>query len=206
MQSARSFSNWPGCVPVALLILVAAAGCQKTRTAGDAERRIDVCALISREDVQSIQGSTIKEIKSSENTNGGFHTTDCSYIGESADQSVTLSLVQKNSGSPNAIDPKQYWKTSFSRYSDESKQLETETDKDKSEGEHEIEVHPVNVRPPKRIEGLGDAAFWMTDFNGGALYVLKGDVFIHIRISGPESEESRIDKSKALAGKAVSQL
>ncbi len=156
--------------------------------------------------MQSIQGWPVKEAKSTENTNGGFHTTDCSYTGDSADQSVTLSLVQKNSSSPKATDPKQYWKTSFSRYSDESKQAETETDKEKSKDEQEIEVHPANVRPPKRIEGLGDAAFWMTDFSGGALYVLKGDVFIHIRIGGPESEESRIDKSKALAGKALAGL
>lgn len=202
----RKFSNWPGCVPFALLVFVAFTSCQKTKTTSDVERRIDVCALISREDVQSIQGATIKEVKSSENTNGGFHTSDCSYTGDSNDQSVTLSLVQKNAGSPKAVEPKEYWKTSFSRYSDETKQIDEQAEKEKSEDEHEIEVHPANVRPPKRIEGLGDAAFWMTNFTGGGLYVLKGNIFIRITINGPESEESRIEKSKALAAKALSKL
>lgn len=184
------------------LVCLAATSCQKTKTAG-ADRQIDVCALISREDAQSIQGSPVKDVKSSVNTNGGFRTSDCVYTGETNDQSVTLSLVQKNVSSPNAVDPKQYWKTSFSRYSEEAKEPDAEAESEKSEGEHDIEVHPANVRPPKKIDGIGDAAFWMTDFNGGALYVLKGDLFLRIRVNGPESEESRIDKSRQLAAKAL---
>ena len=78
-----------------------------------------------------------------------------------------------------------------------------EAETGKQEGEHEIEVHPANVRPPKKIDGIGDASFWMTDFNGGALYVLKGNLFLRIRVNGPESEESRIDKSRQLAAKAL---
>ena len=185
------------------LVCLAATSCQKTKTIAGVDRQIDVCALISREDARSIQGSPVKDVKSSVNTNGGFRTSDCVYTGETNDQSITLSLVQKNVSSPNAVDPKQYWKTSFSRYSEEAKEQGAEAESEKPENEHEIEVHPANVRPPKKIDGIGDAAFWMTDFNGGALYVLKGDLFLRIRVNGPESEESRIDKSRQLAAKAL---
>jgi hypothetical protein len=195
---------WPWTAPLAIVALVAASSCHKSNII--AQRKIDVCGLVSREDVQSIQGSSVKEIKGGENTNGGFRTTDCSYIGETADQSVTVSVVQKNATSEKAIDPREYWKTSFSRYSDEAKEQQAEAEKEKSEGEHEIEVHPANVKPPKKIDNLGEAAFWTTDFTGGALYVLKGDIFIRIRVNGPESEESRMDKSKALAVKALPKL
>jgi hypothetical protein len=41
---------------------------------------------------------------------------------------------------------------------------------------------------------------------GGAIYVLKDNVFIRISVGGPESEESKIEKSKALAAKALSRL
>lgn len=193
---------------MALFIVIAGTSCQKRSKTADAEQRIDVCALLSREDVQSIQGSAIKETKSNANTNGGFHTSDCLYEGESDGRSVTLSVVQKNANAPKAIDPREYWNTSFRRYSDpeKEKEKETEAEREKSKDEQEIEVHPANVKPPQRIEGLGEAAFWATDFNGGALYVLKGDVFIRVRVSGPESEDSRIDKSKALAAKAISRL
>lgn len=191
-------------MPFGVVVLVTGINCNKSNTTAD--RKIDVCGLISREDVQSIQGSSIREIKPNENTNGGFHTTDCSYTGETADQSVTVSVVQKNASSEKAIDPREYWKTSFSRYSSEAKDHEAEVEKEQSEGEHEVQVHPANVKPPKKIDDLGEAAFWTTDFNGGALYVLRGDIFIRVRINGPESEESRIDKSKALAMKALSKL
>lgn len=197
----KSSSPWR-CYVLFSVICLASTSCQKTKTTS-ADRQIDVCALISREDAQSIQGSAVKDVQTSVKTNGGFRTSDCVYTGETNDQSVTLSLVQKNVGSPNAVDPKQYWKTSFSRYSEEAKEQGAESEKEKPEGEHEIEVHPANVRPPKKIDGIGDAAFWMTDFNGGALYVLKGNLFLRIRVNGPESEESRIDKSRQLAAKAL---
>ena len=41
---------------------------------------------------------------------------------------------------------------------------------------------------------------------GGALYVLKNDVFIRISVGGPESEDAKINRCKALAEKALSHL
>jgi hypothetical protein len=40
----------------------------------------------------------------------------------------------------------------------------------------------------------------------GALYVLKGDLFLRIKVKGPESDESRLEKSQALAAKAPANL
>ena len=173
-------------------------GCQKLKTVATPERQIDACTLISKEEIQSIQGGPVKDVKSSVNTNGGFQTADCLYTSEIDNHSVRLAVVQRNSASPNARDPKEYWKTSFSRYVKE----EGDADQEKQE-----EAEKSNVPPPKRIDGLGDGAFWATSVTGdGALYVLKGNAFIRINVAGSESEETRIDQSKALALKALTRF
>jgi hypothetical protein len=76
------------------------------------------------------------------------------------------------------------------------------TKKKKSLGGQEDE----KAVPPKKIDDLGDAAYWTANRMGGALYVLKNNAFIPISVGGPDQEEAKIDQSKALAQKALSQL
>ena len=60
--------------------------------------------------------------------------------------------------------------------------------------------------PPRRIDGLGDAAFWTNNPVGGVLYVLKGEVFIRLSVGGPDKPEIKLAKSKALAEKVLPRL
>src|SRR5918996_245073 len=60
--------------------------------------------------------------------------------------------------------------------------------------------------PPKKISGLGDDAYWISNRFGGVLYVLKGDAFVSISLGGPDNEEAKVNKSKALAEKALQRL
>ena len=60
--------------------------------------------------------------------------------------------------------------------------------------------------PPKKITGLGDEAFWVSNRFGGMLYILKGDAFISIGIGGTDGEETKLEKSKVLAQKALQRL
>ena len=60
--------------------------------------------------------------------------------------------------------------------------------------------------PPTKIDGIGEAAYWMGSRVGGALYVLKKDAFIRISVGGADTQEAKIDKSKALAQKALDRL
>ena len=59
---------------------------------------------------------------------------------------------------------------------------------------------------PKKIDGIGEEAFWTSNRFGGILYVLKGDAFISISLGGTDDEETKIKKSKALAEKALNRL
>ena len=60
--------------------------------------------------------------------------------------------------------------------------------------------------PPKKITGLGDEAFWVSNRFGGILYILKGNAFVSIGIGGTDGEEAKLEKSKVLAQKALQRL
>ena len=53
---------------------------------------------------------------------------------------------------------------------------------------------------------IGEEAYWAPNRFGGVFYVLKGDAFISISVGGPDDEETKINKSKALAQKALQRL
>ena len=195
-------------IAVALLAALLPA-CQKSKTGFGSDSQIDACALFSQGEIQGVQGAPVRDVKSTSNTNGGFRTSDCLFTSEIKDHSVSVALVQRNAGSPNGRDPKEYWQISFGRYVKEktpNREAGSDEQKPETAGEREKEQDRV-VPPPKKIDGLGDAAFWATSLNGGgALYVLKGNAFIRISIAGPENEDSKIDQCKALAAKALARF
>src|SRR5436853_163015 len=132
-----------------IALLATFAGCQKSKTdAVSASRgKIDACTLITNEEVKTIQGSPIKDVKSSEQADG------------------------------------------------DEKKKESLREQEEEKG-----------APPKKIDGIGDSAYWTANRMGGALYVLKNDVFIRVSVGGPDNEEAKIKRSKALAEKALSRL
>jgi len=187
---------------IALLIMLAS--CQKSETATAPSKRpkIDACGLISNEEVQDIQGSPITNTKGSENSDGTFRTAQCFYNAETFNKSVSLAVTQADPESAKARNPKDFWKETFGRYEGEAKKEAGDEEKKKSLGEQDEE----KGRPPKKIEGIGEAAYWTANRVGGALYVFKDDVFIRISVGGLDSEEAKINNCKALAEKALSHL
>lgn len=190
-----------------ILLLSSFAGCRKARgpataPSGKEQPKIEACALITNDEIQQIQGAPVKDTKPSENSDGRFRIAQCFYTTNPFNKSVSLAVTQSDATSANAGNPKDFWKETFGRYEGETE--EHQGDEERKEGLHEQdEKKPV---APKKIEGLGEAAFWTANRMGGALYVLKNNVFIRISIGGSDKEEVRIDRSKALARKALSRL
>ena len=150
-QSHRKVAS--SCSHAQSFSLTTLASCQKTETTAISKRlKIDACGLITSEEVQAIQGSPIKDVKGSENSDGSFRVAQCFYSAETFNKSVSLAV------------------------------------------------------PPKKMQGIGDAAYWTANRMGGALYVSKKDVFIRVSVGGPESEKAKIERCKALAEKALSRL
>ena len=188
-----------------IALLTTLPSCQKsksTTTAPSKRAKIDACGLITNEEAQAIQGSPIKDVKGSEQSDGSFRIAQCFYSAETFNKSVSLAVTQSDPASPKARNPKDFWKETFGRYEGETKEEKGDEQKKESLREQDEE----KGRPPKKIEGIGDAAYWTANRMGGALYVLKSDVFIRVSVGGPDSEEAKINRCKALAEKALSRL
>ena len=85
--------------------------------------------------------------------------------------------------------PRDYWQTQFKR---EDREEREEADEKKNE--------------PRRMAGLGDEAFWVGDPMAGALYVLRGEVFLRVSVGGPRDQAQKIKRARTLAIYALKRL
>jgi hypothetical protein len=208
---------------LACLGLMAFSGCQKHETAqaitDDNQKTAaappDVCALLTKEEIETVVGSPIKETKSSSNADAGLRTSQCFYTAAEFAKSVSLAMTQRDGSAAGNRGPKQFWEDTFGHYDSDGKEGRSEDGKDqdadktkreslreqkRSEGEEEERT------PPKKITGVGDEAFWSGNRVGGALYVLRKDAFIRVSVGGADKEDAKIEKCKALAQKAINRL
>jgi len=158
--------------------------------------------LITKEEVGAVQGTTISDTKSSEGSDGTYLITQCYYAATGPNLSVSLAITQPDPRNPTTRSAREQWEQTFGRFENEKEEVKGEEEK-KGRGREEEEERTT---PPKKIEGIGEEAFWAGNRVGGALYVLKGDVFIRISVGGADKEETKLEKSKNLAEKALSRL
>ena len=117
-------------------------------------------------------------------------------------KSVSAALAMPSSSQSSAITPRKFWQKPFhglDMEKDESRVAGETAGKAEPEGEEE-------ASKPRRIEGLGEEAYWVGTPITGALYVLQGDNFVRISVGGVGEESARIEKSKVLARAAVKRL
>jgi hypothetical protein len=172
-------------------------GCKEHR--GTAVRR-DACSLISKEEVESIQEASMNNAKSNEQSDGVFRVSQCFYTAAEFSKSVSVALIRKDPDRETARSPKEFWKEKFGHSGGDAK----ETDKVREQTEPGAEKEEAVL--PKKINGIGDEAFWISNRFGGILYALKGDAFISISLGGMDDEETKLRKSEALAEKALHRL
>lgn len=153
----------------------------------DAQRHRDPCRLLSDSEVRLVQGHAPAQKTPSAPPGGSFQFTQCFYRTPEFTSSVSVAV-----GVPLATDskrsgPRQYWQQQF------HPQVKATPGRKKKE-------------PPKPISGLGDEAFWVGDPFSGALYVLKGEVFLRLSVGGAPDETQKIKRAKALAVHALKRL
>lgn len=178
----------PLCLAISLLVILW--GCEQQR---DATVARDACSLISKQEIESVQNAPLKEVKSSEHLDGTFRVSQCLYTAAEFSKSVSLALIQPDQKQRGARSPRDFWKEKFDPYQDEEPKTKSGDQKEQGSA-------------PKKIEGLGDEAYWVANRFGGILYVLKGDAFISVGLGGTDNEETKLNKSKALAQKALERL
>jgi hypothetical protein len=180
------------CLVTSLLVVLC--GCKERRST---TVKRDACSLISKEEVESVQATPVNDTKSSEHSDDLFRVAQCFYATAESNKSVSLALVQRNPDQRSNRSPKDFWKEKFGGYASGR-----EADEKAETKSVEKEEGPA----PKKIGGLGDDAYWVSNRFGGVLYVLKGDAFISVGLGGTDDSETRLKKSKALAQKALQRL
>lgn len=78
-----------------------------------------------------------------------------------------------------AANPRTFWKDTFGRKEEKGKDGDREAREKEEKGEEGEESVP-----PQKIAGLGEDAYWLASRVGGALYVLKNDLFFRISVGG----------------------
>ena len=173
-----------------LCLSLISSGCIKRP---DATITRDACSLVSKEEIELVQQTLIKDANSSERSDGTFRISQCLYTAAEFSKSVNVALIQANPGERSKRSPRDFWKEKFDPYQNE--EPKTNRSDEKEQG-----------APPKKITGLGDEAFWVSNRFGGILYILKGKAFISIAVAGADDEETKLEKSKILAQKALQRL
>jgi hypothetical protein len=155
--------------------------------------KLNACAMLTSQEIESIQGEALKLTQLSETSVDGFKVSQCFFTLPTFTNSISLVVTQRADG-PGARDPRQYWRDTFRQ--------DKESSKERGRGEKE----EAESRPPLKVSGIGDEAYWMTSPAAGILYVLKGPSFIRISIGGSGDQQTKIQKSKALARKVIDRL
>ena len=153
-----------------------------------AQRHRDPCRLLTDAEVRAVQGHAPAQKIASEQPAGSFRFTQCFYRAAELSSSVSVALGipltdSKRSG------PRDYWLAQFKR---EERDEPEESDEKKQE--------------PRRLAGLGDEAFWVGDPVTGALYVLRGEVFLRVSVGGSVDQSQKIKRARRLAIYALKRL
>jgi len=161
--------------------------------------KVDVCSLLEGADLKNIQGEQPKETQRSDREDAGFIVTQCYYSLPTSSSSVVLNVTTA-SESAGARDPREFWKETFAR------KAEKKGPDEKREGRTKEGEGEERAAPPQKIAGLGEDAYWIASRVGGALYVLKKDLFFRISVGGPGDANAKLKKSKALAQRALKRI
>jgi hypothetical protein len=165
--------------------------------------QIDACSLATRDEVGAIQGAKMLDPQSSEGPASDFQLSQCYYGSAEPDRSVSVGLMQRDSKDSRTRTITQFWHETFDRLA--SAENGKDPDEKRPENNGGAEKEREGVRPQK-IDGLGEASYWLGNPMGGILYVLKNDRMLRISFGGPGSADDKLTKSKALAQKALRRL
>ena len=176
--------------------------------------KIDACALLTAEDLKGVQGEAYKDAQRSDRVDGDFIVAQCYFAMPTMANSVVLNVTTAKDES-GARTPKAFWEQTFGGNEEKEREAKGDREKDKQKEKDKTKSQPAERReegeekeaaPPEPVKGLGDEAFWVASPVGGAIYVLKNDVFFRISVGGPGDQKTKLNKSKLLAQKVLTKL
>ena len=170
--------------------------------------KVDPCSLLTSDEIKAVQGEAFANAMRSDRQDGDFIVGQCYYALPTSVNSVVVNVTtaKDTAGAPN---PRDFWEGTFGKEAgegnDQDKKREKEKPKKAAAGERREEEGEEAAKPEK-VNGLGDEAFWIGSRVGGALYVLKKDLFFRISVGGAGDEKAKLSKSKTLAQNVLKRL
>jgi hypothetical protein len=159
-------------------------------SAASAQAKSDACSLITRGEIEAVQGEPVTDTKSSAPDRPAFAVSQCFYTLATFTKSVSLEVTRRDPKNPAGNGPRDQWKRLF--------HPATRNDEKAENG--------MESSPPLQVKGIGDEAFWIGNAITGGLYVLKNDAYFRISIGGSEDRSVKIEKATTLARKAIPRL
>lgn len=144
---------------------------------------VDVCELLTADDINAVQHVAVKERKSSADSARGLRFAQCFYAADDFVRSISVTVINDGSSATNANAVQTFWQKTFNP---------------------QRNVGRKNAA--RAIADLGDAAFWTSDSRAGVLYVLAGDVVIRLSVGGVSDEAERLQRTTALARAVLRRL
>ncbi len=169
------------------------------------ETKVDPCALITGAEVGRIQRANIIGTQLTEVPTGQFVTSQCYYTSAEPDCSVTIAIIQRDPARMTTGSIHQYWQEVYVASGEPAQEQENGREVGKETRDGGKEEDQKGVRATK-IDGIGEGAYWSGNRFGGVLYTLHGEKIVRVSVGGPSKTEEKLEKSKALAEKAIAQL
>jgi hypothetical protein len=182
--------------------------------ASQVHAKIDACILLTTEDLKGVQGEAYKDAQRSDRVDGDFIVAQCYFAMPTMANSVVLNVTTAKDQS-GARNPKAFWEQTFGGDEEKEREGKGDREKDKQKDKDRAKSQPAErgeegegkeAAPPEPVKGLGDEAFWVASPVGGAIYVLKNEVFFRISVGGPGDQKTKLNKSKLLAQKVLTKL
>lgn len=187
-------------------IMTSPAGTPPTAPAtSPVKAKIDACSLLTSDDLKSVQGEPLKEAQRSDRRDSGFIVAQCYYALPTTSNSVVLNVTTAGDGQ-GATSPKKFWEDTFGAEDAKGGDREKEREREQSKKAKPAGEEDEEAAHPEKVNGLGEEAFWMASRVGGALYVLKKDVFFRISVGGAGDEKAKLKKSKTLAQQVLKRI
>jgi len=160
--------------------------------------KVDVCGLLTSDDLKAVQGEAYKEAQRSDREDRGLVISQCYYQMPTMANSVVLSVTTPKRGGGSRI-PGVFWEETFHKDGEKERDRKRDRDRTKEKAPERGEAEEEGP-PPERIKGLGQEAFWSASRVGGALYVKRNDnILFRISVGGADNASSKLNKSKKLA-------
>lgn len=173
-------------------------------------KTLDACSLLTGAEIAAVLGEPLQERKPSVQAAGSMKMSHCLFVTRDFAKSASLAVSTPAADDSGARRLRAFWRNQFHspvEHQEESRpalrKIPAAASGPDGESESEAEAEAGKPRP---IPGLGEEAYWVGSPLAGALYVLRGDLFLRISVGGIPKESTRIAKSKSIANAVLPRL